>query len=227
MNDQLTVLVAASLSFIGTHFALSHPFRAPLVARLGSGGFQGLYSLVALATFAWMVFAFRAVPAGAVPLWNGTGDAAWALASVIMLLASVLLIGSFRGNPALPDPRAKELARHQPQGIFKVTRHPMMWSFALWSLAHVLVSPVPRVIVLSLAIALLALLGALMQDNKKMRLMGESWAIWEKRTSYLPNLAALPGAGLVPWLGGIALWLGATWLHGWLIGMPAGLWRWI
>ncbi|MEQ1497483.1 MAG: NnrU family protein [Novosphingobium sp.] len=227
MNDQLTVLIAASLSFIGTHFALSHPLRKPLVARLGEGGFVGLYSAVALATFVWMIFAFRAVPAGDLPLWNGQQDLAWGIASAIMLAASVLLIGSFQGNPAMPGPRAAQLARQKPKGIYAVTRHPMMWSFALWSLAHVLVSPVPRVIVLSLAIGLLALLGALMQDNKKMRLVGESWAMWERRTPFIPRLAGLPAAGLIAWLGGTALWLGATWLHGWLIGIPAGLWRWL
>ena len=227
MNDQLTILVAAALSFVGTHFALSHPFRTPLVKRLGAGGFMGLYSLVALATFAWMALAFRAVPAGGMPWWNGQGDGAWAAASAVMLIASVLLIGSLRGNPALPDPRAAELARHRPRGVFLVTRHPMMWSFALWSAAHLLVSPVPRVAVLTLAIGFLALIGSVLQDTKKMRQMGESWSIWERHTSWLPRLTALPKAGLVPWLGGTVLWLGATWLHGWLIGIPAGLWRWI
>lgn len=227
MDDQLTLLVAAALSFIGTHFALSHPFRAPLVKRLGAGGFMGLYSLVALGTFAWMVLAFRAVPAGAAPWWNGSGDLAWALASAVMLVASVLLVGSLRGNPALPDPRAADLARRRPRGIFVVTRHPMMWSFALWSAAHLLVSPSPRVAVLTLAIAALALIGSRLQDTKKIQQMGGSWGIWERHTSFLPRLSALPKAGPVAWIGGAALWLGATWLHGWLIGMPAGLWRWI
>jgi uncharacterized membrane protein len=226
MDDQLTVLIAASLSFVGTHFALSHPLRAPLVARLGAGGFMALYSLVALGTFAWMAMAFRAVPAEA-PWWNGTGDIVWILASAVMLIASVLLVGSLRGNPAMPDPRAGDLARHTPRGVFTVTRHPMMWSFALWSVVHVLVSPVSRVFVLSFAIAFLALVGAKLQDDKKMQLMGESWAIWEKHTAYFPRWPLLPQAGLVPWIGGTVLWLGATWLHGWLIAMPAGLWRWI
>lgn len=227
MDDHLTSLVAAALTFVGSHFAFSHPFRAPLVKRLGEKGFAGFYSLVALASFGWMVMAFRAVGPGEVPMWNGQSNLAWGLASAIMLVASVLLIGSYRGNPAMMGPRAKELARHRPAGVFAVTRHPMMWSMALWSLAHVLVSPTRRVLVLSLAVALLALLGSLMQDNKKMRLMGESWSMWERRTSFVPNLLALPGAGAVAWLGGLALWLGATWLHLWLIGMPAGLWRWL
>lgn len=227
MDDQLTLLVAAALSFVGSHFALSHPFRAPLVARLGAGGFMGFYTLVALATFAWMVAAFRAVPAGAAPWWPGSGDAVWAIASAVMLIAAVLLAGSLRGNPALPDPRAAQLARDQPQGIFVVTRHPMMWSFALWSLAHLLVSPTPRVAVLTGAITVLALVGSLLQDAKKMRQLGENWSLWAGRTSFIPRLSALAKAGPVAWLGGTALWLGASSAHAGLIGVPAGLWRWL
>jgi uncharacterized membrane protein len=226
MDQGLTSLIAASLAFVGTHFALSHPLRGAVTGAVGDKGFQGVYSLVALASFAWMVLAFRAVDDGA-PAWNGQSDAAWALATVIMLVASVLLVGSFLGNPALPAPGAAELAAKGPHGVFHVTRHPMMWSFALWSAAHVLVSPTPRVMVLSLAIGFLALVGARMQDGKKEAQMGAAWREWESKTSYWPRLGALTRAGAVPWLGGIVLWLAATGAHGWLIGMSAGVWRWL
>ena len=227
MDQPLTSLVAASVAFLGTHFALSHPLRAPLVGKLGTAGFQGLYSLVALATFGWMVWAFRTVGPGGAAQWNGQGDAPWALASVLTLLAAVLLVGSFIGNPALPSPGAKELAAKGVHGVFHVTRHPMMWSFALWALAHILVSPTPRSVILAKAIAILALLGAHLQDRKKSALMGSTWTDWEARTSYWPSLGGLAKAGAVPWLGGIALWLAATWGHLWLNYVPAGIWRWI
>jgi uncharacterized membrane protein len=226
MDTALATLIAAATAFVGAHFALSHPLRAPLVRVTGEKAFPALYSLVALATFGWMVMAFRVVPPAA-SLWNGMETGPWAIATVLMLLASVLLVGSFLGNPALPAPGAAALAAKGPHGVFHVTRHPMMWSFALWSAAHVLVSPTPRVIVLSLAVAALALLGSHMQDRKKEVLMGAAWSGWEERASYWPRLSALGKAGAVPWLGGIALWLGATWVHGWLIAMPAGVWRWV
>jgi uncharacterized membrane protein len=227
MDEALAELIAAAVTFIGTHFALSHPLRQPIVKALGSIGFQALYSLVALASFAWMVVAFRAVPAYAVPLWDGTKPVAWALATLVMLAASVLLAGSFSGNPALPAPGARELARQKPRGVFQITRHPMMWSFALWSAAHVLVSPMPRVIVLSAAIAFLALAGAALQDGKKKDQLGEAWARWEEHTSYWPQLGRLHRAGAVAWIGGLALWLAACWAHMWAAGIPAGIWRWL
>lgn len=226
MAEPLFALTAAATAFVGTHFALSHPLRAPLVRAAGERGFQALYSVVALATFAWMVLAFRAVEPGA-PLWNGTADAPWIVATVLMLLASVLLVGSFFGNPALPAPGAAALAAKEPHGVFHVTRHPMMWSFALWSAAHVLVSPTPRVLVLSGAIALLALLGAHLQDRKKQAQMGAAWAGWKARTSYWPKLGALAKAGAVPWLVGLALWLAASWAHVPAAGIAAGIWRWL
>ena len=226
MDHALTSLIAASITFVGTHFVLSHPLRAPLVRALGAGAFQAIYSVVALASFAWIVLAFRAVSPAA-PLWNGLGDVLWIVASVLTLLASVLLIGSFFGNPALPAPGAKELATKPVHGVFHVTRHPMMWSFALWAASHALVSPTPRSLVLTGAIGFLALVGAHMQDRKKEELMGAAWQGWEAQTSYWPKLGGLAKAGVVPWLGGLVLWLGATWAHQSANGMIAGLWRWV
>ena len=227
MDQELANLIGAALAFVGSHFALSHPWRAPLVKRLGAGGFAGFYSLVALITLGWMVMAFRAVPHQQMLPWDGSGALPWGLASTLMLAASVLLVGSFRGNPALPAPGAAALARRRPNGVFRITRHPMMWSFALWSAAHALVSPSTRVLILTATIGFLALAGAMMQDHKKARLMGDNWIMWHRQTSYWPQVMELPKAGLVPWLSGAALWLGATWAHGWLIAVPAGLWRWL
>ena len=227
MEPALQSLVAASLAFVGTHFALSHPLRAPLVSRIGENGFRGLYSLVALGTFVWMVLAFREVGPGGTPLWNGMGEVIWIIVTIIMLLASVMLAGSFIGNPALPAPGAAQMAERGPHGVFHVTRHPMMWSFALWAATHILLSPTPRQFVLAGSLGFLALVGAHMQDRKKEALMGEAWAHWEAKTSYWPRLSGLVKAGPVAWLGGIVLWLAATFGHIHANGIPAGMWRWI
>ncbi|MFP5435348.1 MAG: NnrU family protein, partial [Alphaproteobacteria bacterium] len=95
------VLIAAT-AFVGTHFILSHPLRAPLVARLGEKGFLGVYSLVAAITLIWMIVAYRAAPV--TPMLWPVGDGLWAIATVIMLVASILLLGSLVGNPAMPNP---------------------------------------------------------------------------------------------------------------------------
>lgn len=229
----MSLLITTCVLFVGTHLLLSHPLRAGLASRLGARGFQIVYSIVAIATFILVVQAWRGMPPE-LPLW-AVGDGLWALASLIILFASVLFAGSLVGNPALPAPQAARDAAATPRGVFAITRHPMMWGFALWALAHVMVMPTPGQIVLSATIAFLALAGSAGQDVKKARLMGEAWRGWTARTSFIPYARQL--SGQAPWadaiprpyalLGGIALWIAATWAHGALGYMVAGIWRWI
>lgn len=228
MDDITTVTVAAA-SFVGTHFLLSHPLRRPLVKAIGNGGFTIVYALVAFATLGWMANAYKA--AAPTPLLWTVGDGLWALATVLMLVASILLMGSLLGNPALPGPatEAPKVAR----GAFAITRHPMMWSFALWGVSHILVYPVAANIVVALAIITLALVGAALQDKKKESLQTVMWRDWESRTSYWPFAAIAAGrarfGGFRPHdlAGGVVIWLAATWAHLPLAGMAAGIWRWV
>jgi len=223
--------IVAALSFLGTHFVLSHPLRASLVKAIGEPAFLGVYSLVAFATLGWLAFAYRAVPAEA-PYW-AVGDGLWIAGTIITYVASVLFVGSLLGNPALPNPTGRAAPVPEPRGVFSVTRHPMMWGFALWGVAHILVMPTSSNVVLAGTIIVLALAGAALQDRKKAQLQPETWRAWEARTSYWPLAAVAAGrtkftpAGVVPILGGIALWLGATWAHQPLAGFAAGVWRWL
>lgn len=224
-------VIVAAIAFVGTHFLLSHPLRALVVNRIGERGFLGVYSLVAFATLIWLGLAYWYAPATE-PLWP-VGDGLWAVGTVIMLVASVLLVGSLIGNPAMPDPRQATKPVPEARGVFAVTRHPMMWAFALWGASHILVFPDRANIVVSLAIIVLALVGAAMQDRKKEALQPDFWPAWEKKTSYLPFAAITAGrarlGGFRPhdWAGGIVVWLAASWAHLPLAGWAAGVWRWI
>lgn len=222
--EPLTSLLAASIAFVGTHFALSHPLRAALVKTLGSAGFSLLYSVVAAACMVWMYFAFVAAPAGGL---GSTGEIGWAISTVLTLPALVLFLGSLKGNPALPAPGAEKLAQRDPTDVFAVTRHPMMWGFALWAISHIVLWWSWRTNIVALAILVLALVGARLQERKKAALMGAAWEGWEARTGYWPRWSKLPGAGPILWLAAIAVWLGITWWHIGAGGIPAGIWRWI
>jgi uncharacterized membrane protein len=232
MNPMNNLIFTAVL-FVGTHFLLSHPLRAPLAARIGERGFQIVYSVVAIATFVLMVQAYQAMPAE-LPLW-AVDDALWAVASLVVLLASILFLGSLIGNPALAAPGAVKAAAAPARGVFAITRHPMMWGFALWAIAHIMVVPVPGQILLCLALVILALGGSLGQDSKKAKLMGTAWQDWQSRTAFVPFSGQLSGrlswADAVPrphaLFGGIVVWLVATWAHGALGYMAAGVWRWV
>jgi len=224
MNAELITLAAANVAFVGTHFAMSHPLRATMVRAMGAGGFQIAYTVASFATLAWVYFAFIVAPPADLP---GSGEIGWIIATALTLPAMILLAGSFIGNPALPTPMAEAQARAEPQGVFRVTRHPMMWSFGLWALSHMVLFWSTRTMITAFAMGFLALVGARLQDGKKAKLMGEAWAAWESRTSYWPRLAQLPRVGAVPLIGGTLLWLAGTWLHLWQAGIPAGVWRWL
>lgn len=217
MTLQMGLLFSA-IAFVGTHFLLSHPLRAPLVRAVGEGPFRGIYSLVALVTFGLMIWYYHRIGREP-PLW-ASGDAVWLIASLLMWLASILLVGSFIKNPALPGAPGPKGA---PTGVFKITRHPMMWSFALWSVVHMVLVAMPKALVLDGAILLLALGGAAGQDVKKQRLMGDAWHEWTAETAFIPFTRGLANPGLVALVGGTVLFFAATWAH----PIPAGFWRWI
>ncbi|MFM0001288.1 NnrU family protein [Paraburkholderia dipogonis] len=226
-----SAVAAAAVAFLGSHFLLSHPLRGPLVRAIGETAFQGVYSLVAFLTLGWLIVAYGKAPLSA-PLWQ-VGDGLWAIATVIMLIASILLMGSLIRNPALPTGGRPGSFPDAARGVFAITRHPMMWSFALWGLCHIAVFPVAKNIILAGAMVILALVGAALQDRKKQQLQPDLWPAWEAKTSYLPfaaiaaGRARLSGFGMHALLGGLVVWLAATWAHIPLTGWAAGIWRWL
>ena len=228
MADTFTVLAAAT-AFVGTHFLLSHPLRRPLVNAVGDKGFMGLYSVVALVTLGATSHAYGRAPATA-PLW-AVGDGIWAIVTVAMLVAAILMMGSLVRNPALPG--ASGAATAQATGVFAITRHPMLWAFAIWGVCHIAVYPIAKNIVVAGAIIVLALVGAALQDRKKAALDPDGWPAWEARTSYWPfaaiasGRARFGGFGMHALAGGVVLWLAATWAHLPIAGFAAGIWRWI
>ena len=229
--EGLGPVAAAAAAFVGTHFLLSHPLRKPIVDTVGSAAFLGIYSAVAAATLGWLALAYLAAPAGTL-LWP-VGDGLWAAATVVMLLASILLMGSIVRNPALPNPGPPTAVPAEARGVFAVTRHPMMWAFALRGICHIAVYPVAANIIVAAAIIILALVGAALQDRKKEALQPDTWPHWEKKTSYWPfgaivsGKARFGGFGMHALAGGVVLWLAATWAHVPLAGSPAGIWRWL
>ncbi len=217
----LCCLMLASAAFVGTHLAMSHPLRPLLVRAMGEKAFLGVYSLVSFATLLPMAWMYG--PAAAeqpLPLWDA-GQNGWIIATILMWLGSVLFVGSLRSNPAFPNPGRPRIG--EPRGVFAITRHPMMWGFAIWAIVHAIVLPTPASLTVSAAIAFLALVGAAGQDAKKKMLIGEAWAEWVAKTSFLPfgRGFAMPGAFALA--GGTILWLAATWTHGALGYRPAGI----
>ena len=211
-------LTGSALLFVGLHFLLSHPLRAPLVRAVGEGPFRGIYSLIAVASFGLMIYFYRMI-GDEPPLWP-VSEAYWMAGTLLMWLGSILFVGSFVGNPALPGARRPSGG---PRGVLAITRHPMMWGFALWAAVHLMVIATPKALVFDSAIIILALVGSAMQDRKKKRLMGQTWHEWSAQTAFVPFTRGLASPGLFALVGGTVLLVVAAWLH----PMPVGPWRWI
>ncbi|MFL5126355.1 MAG: NnrU family protein [Microvirga sp.] len=208
----------SAIAFVGLHFLLSHPLRRPLVRRLGERAFQGVYSLIALLTFGGMIYFYHAIGREPERLWDA-GDAGWIVGTVLMWLAAILFVGSFVKNPALVGARGPAGG---PSGVFRITRHPMMWAFAIWGGVHLMILAAPKALVFDGAIIILALAGAFGQDRKKARQFGENWHDWTAQTAFVPFTKGVGNPGAVALIGGTLLFFAATWAH----PIPAGVWRW-
>lgn len=216
-------LALALVAFVGSHELLSHPLRKPIADKIGEKAFQGLYSVVALGAFAWVVFAFQAAPVEVLwvaPSW------VWTLGSLVMLGASVLFAGAFLSpNPSLNMMGGVLAKNPSPQGVMRITRHPMLWSFGLWAAVHAAVSGTSAVLLLTVGMGFLSLFGAKMLDGKKQRQLGAGWVAFEAATAFVPFGRGFALPGWKATIGGVLVFLGATWLHPRLGAPVVGIWN--
>jgi uncharacterized membrane protein len=217
--NQIAALAVAAGSFVGTHFLLSHPLRKLMVERMGEGPFRGAYTLVSFVTFGLTIWIYYSIGRQQ-PLWT-VGELGSVAATLLMWLGAILFAGSFVGNPALPGTRGPK--GRTPSGVMAITRHPMMWGFALWAVVHAMMIATPKALILDASILFLALVGSMMQDRKKRALMGADWHDWTAQTAFFPFAGGLKNPGLFAFAAGTALFLIGTWLH----PFPVGVWHWI
>ena len=188
---ELWPLALASLVFVFGHLILSSKGpRAFLVRSIGEGPFLGLYSLVAGAALAGMIWAFNTLPYGA-PLWLFY-PAGYYVAIILMPIALVLIVGGYsQKNPtAVGQDRA---LRRTPAGVLRITRHPIMWGVSLWAIGHLLANGDTASVLFFGAFLVLALAGTVAIDRKKRRAHGEVYDGFCEQTSNLPFLAIARG----------------------------------
>lgn len=217
--------ILALAAFLAAHVVPARSgLRAALVARLGERAYLIGYSLLSLALLAWLIAA--AIRAPGVPLWPTTLEH-YRVALVLMLPACILMVG----GAASPNPLSVSFASagYEPAapGVVGVTRHPLLWGFALWAIAHILPNGELVPLIMFGGFGLFALVGMAIVDRRKRRQLGPEWERLAAPTSTLPfaswfrHRAARrwrPGATLVTLAGGTALYLLLLWLHPRIIG---------
>ena len=126
--NPMTHLIAATVAFLATHYVSSTPLRAKLVNALGNA-YLGLYSLIAFATLGYMIWAYYRAPS--VVLWYS--PALRYVPLIVMPIAFVLMVcGLLERNPTLVGQERLLRTDDAARGILRITRHPLMWGFALW-----------------------------------------------------------------------------------------------
>ena len=188
----MTELIAAAAFLLATHYGISStPLRAWLVARLGERPYLGLYSLIALGAIVWVVSAYRRAPY--IELWLAPGWLAWVPLIVVPFALVLAVSGLSAPNPTAVG-AADALDRPEPvRGIFRVTRHPFLWSVGLWAAAHIVVNGDLAGLVLFATFGALALVGTLLIDRKFAARRGADWQRFAAATSNLPFAAILAG----------------------------------
>jgi uncharacterized membrane protein len=182
-------LVLAAAAFVGGHLGISStPLRPRLIARLGEQRYRALYAALAILCLIWLIWAYRNTPF--LPLWPEDETTRW-LALIAMPVALILIVGALRpDNPTLMGGRSD---RFVADGLFAITRHPLMWGIGLTAIVHILALGDLTSLIFFGAIGGLALVGTTLQDARKRREDPALWSSLAATTSNVPFLAIFSG----------------------------------
>lgn len=211
----LTEFILSLVLFVAVHVIPTRPaLRGRLVGALGERGYLAAYSALSLLLLAWVVVA--ALRAPYLPLWT---PAPWTyLVAIAVMPFSLMLLGAglATANPLSVSLNRVGAAEAATAGLAG-TRHPVLWAFALWALAHIPPNGDVVALILFGGLAIFAVGGMKMLDRRRRRELGE--ARWRAlaESARRPGLsgAAIGGAlaGLLAYLlllfGGHALMFGA------------------
>lgn len=176
-------------------FLLAHvvppapPVRNRLIALFGRRAYLIGYSFLSTVLLGWIIVSARSAPV--VYLWY---PAPWqALVPVVAMPFAFWLVAA---GLAVDNPASVTLRRSNGrQGtIVAITRHPVLWGFLIWALAHVPPNGDLVSLILFGAMALLALSGMAVLDRRARRRLGEAaWQTVLAETSVFPFAALIAG----------------------------------
>lgn len=189
-------LLLTALLWIFVHVGISGSgLRGAIAARIGEPVYRAVFSGLSVLCIILLVQAWRTT--ATTPLWYAPDALRWVLA-LLMLPAFILFVAAV----TKPNPTAiggeRELGT-EPQGIQRVTRHPMLWSFALWAFVHLVGNGDTAAIVFFGAFLVTALAGMPSIDAKLAARAPGAWARLAASTSILPFGAIAAGRNRLVW----------------------------
>lgn len=222
----MAMLVVAALVWIGIHIGIAGTsLRGVIAGRIGEQWFRTLFSVMSVAAIGLLVRAYREAPTTL--LWYSPVWLRWVLVAA-MLPTFVLFVASLsKRNSTLVGNEAR--MADTPYGIQRITRHPMLWSFALWAGIHVVANGDTAAITFFGAFLITALVGMPSVDAKLAHRDPTAWQALARATSIVPFAAIFQGrnrfvAVEIGWLTplvALVSWGAVLFLHQWLFGVAA------
>ncbi len=219
-------LTVAALVWIACHVGLAGTrLRSAAAGRLGDAGFRAGFSILSVLSITWLIIAYRQAPFWL--LWIATDWLRWL---IVALMAAAFLL--FTAAVVTRSPTAvggDAMLTQEPRGVLRVTRHPMLWSFALWAALHILGNGDAASLVFFGAFLITALAGMPSIDAKIAARDPRNWPRFAALTSILPFQAIIGGRnrlvpaeiGWLPLIMAVVLWAALLLAHPWIFGVNA------
>ncbi|MFQ5634768.1 MAG: NnrU family protein [Gammaproteobacteria bacterium] len=185
-------LCLATAFFLLTHIGIAGTrLRFLIVDRIGNTPYTVFYSVISTVGVVWLFLAFRAAPY--IELWGQLyGLRVAALVTMCMAFA-FLIIGLTSRPSTLFGAAALDYGHEDIAGIVRVTRHPILIGFLLWSVTHMIVNGDMAALILFGSLTILTAVGIVSMEKKREQRLGDRWADFAARTSVTPFLAILQG----------------------------------
>ncbi len=205
-------LAAALAVFIGSHVAISRTAIKPfLIEKFGRSAYLAAYSLLSLVLFTWVITAL--LQTRIIQLWPTT-DWGYGFALALTFFATLLLgAGAVSPNPFSVSFHEQGFDAARP-GIVGFTRHPIVWGFGLWGLAHVPANGDVMALLVFGGVFAFALLGARSLDRRARQRLGED--TFKQMTA---SNGSLDRNAIVGGIAGALVWMGIVWMHPRLFGV--------
>ncbi len=173
------------LLFLGSHMAVTQPvIKNFLIRSIGERSYLILYSALSLILLGWLIQEARQAPR--VFLWPWVHSLYW-VPNIVMPLVFILLVAGFIvPNPLSIASKSEGFNPERPGLIVALTRHPILWSFFLWSSSHLIVNGTYPLALMFAIFSLFSLMGLKLIDKKRKRELGiEKWQKQARHTHSL------------------------------------------
>ncbi|MBU3918116.1 NnrU family protein [bacterium] len=189
---EIWMVLLGWILFAGTHIGLSSDsIRSGMINKMGEKGFQGVYSLIALVTFVFLVLSYKNAKSSEVLFFALGKDSVIMMigCNLLMLFAFVFLFAGFTDK----TPMGMGSVSFKAHGIVRITRHPMNTAFALFGLSHLLIQRSIADWIFLGGFVIYGYFGSLHQDGKKVKQTGGKLEEFVSNTSIIPFAAIIKG----------------------------------